>query len=467
MRAVLVVSALLLVAAGCDTWTHYRGGSTLAGVGTESTIGLANVGALAEAWRGSLVSTYRQDSPVVSSGRLYTAQGVYDVAGGGDCTGTPRTCQPAWALDGSADVFVPTTVAGGYQIRLPRSPESTSGGGTLSAFDASGVNGCSGVPKVCVPTHVWRLSGPGTRSIAGTSAPVVSGSTVYAGGAGLVAAPLAADAVCTGTPPACAPTWTAGGGGTPLGAVALSGGRAIVGGGAGTLAGLYVYDAAGTQGCAGTPVVCQPIWRGDVGATSASDQIGPWTTPVVDGVVYAGRLRNLGGFDPVKGYGQAEGTLYAFDAAGVTGCGGTPTVCQPLWSAPLPGNSGHLGLTAPAVAGGRLYVPTESGVVVFDAKGVTGCSGAPTVCTPIATLGFGSAAGTRGGVTIANGVAYVGSNDGLFAFDAGLVQGCSGAPLVCQPLLHVLAGTNVTTPAVVDGRVHVLSDGQVVTLGLP
>ena len=62
---------------------------------------------------------------------------------------------------------------------------------------------------------------------------------------------------------------------------------------------------------------------------------------------------------------------------------------------------------------------------------------------------------------------YVGSNDGLFAFDAGLVQGCSGAPLVCQPVLHVLGGTSVTTPAVVDGRVHVLSNGQLVTLGLP
>jgi hypothetical protein len=64
-------------------------------------------------------------------------------------------------------------------------------------------------------------------------------------------------------------------------------------------------------------------------------------------------------------------------------------------------------------------------------------------------------------------VAYVGSKDGLFAFDANLAQGCSGAPAVCAPLLHTLVGASVTTPAVVAGQVHVLSDGQVVTLGLP
>lgn len=157
----------------------------------------------------------------------------------------------------------------------------------------------------------------------------------------------------------------------------------------------------------------------------------------------------------------------AFDANGVQGCTGTPAVCQPLWSAPLPGNAEHLGLVGIAVSGGHVFVPTESGVSVFDAKGVTGCSGTPKVCTPVATLTFGASPGTRGSVTIANGVAYVGSMDGLFAFDANLSQGCSGTPLVCQPVLHVLGGTSVSTPAVVSGQVHIMSNGQVVTLGLP
>jgi hypothetical protein len=64
-------------------------------------------------------------------------------------------------------------------------------------------------------------------------------------------------------------------------------------------------------------------------------------------------------------------------------------------------------------------------------------------------------------------VAFVGASDGLYAFDANLSQGCSGAPVVCAPLLHTLVGTSVTTPAVVAGQVHVMSAGRVVTLGLP
>jgi hypothetical protein len=461
------------VLAACNGWPHFRGGPTLAGVAVESTIGVGNVGSLVERWRGSLTGFRAgrdQDSPVVTGGRVYTAEGVFDVTGGPDCAGAPNVCQPLWTLAGSADVYAPTTVSGGYQIRLPIYPEIGPEGGTLSAFDAAGVSGCGGVPKVCSPTHVWRRPGaPGhpAQSVSGTSAPVVAGSTVYAGAAGVVAAPLASDASCSGSPPECAPLWAGSGGGTPLGAVAIAGGRAYVAGGAGSLSGLWVYDAAGTQGCSGTPAVCQPLWRGDVGATGADEQVGPWTNPVVDGVVFAGRLRTTGGFDPLVGYGQAEGTIYAFDAAGVQGCSGSPVVCQPLWSAPVPGNSGHLGLTAPAVAGGRLYVPSESGVAVFDAKGVAGCGGSPKVCAPIATLGFGSPAGTRGGVTIANGVAFVGASDGLYAFDANLSQGCSGAPVVCAPLLHTLVGTSVTTPAVVAGQVHVMSAGRVVTLGLP
>ncbi len=483
MRAVLVVSALLLLAAGCDTWTHFRGGPTLAGVGSESTIGLANVATLTEQWRGSLTDPSMSDSPVVSAGRLYTAAGVFDVGGGAACSGAPKVCQPLWTLAGSASVDGPTTVSGGLQVRLPRS--SLSGAETLAAFDAAGSTGCDGSPKVCQPVRRWRLPAAVSSlndAIDGISPPTIVGSTILAGDLGeyLAASTLTGDASCAGTPVVCRPVWF----GrdvvpvTPMGPPAVVGGRVyvqavITGPGSGSYppaprGDVVVYDQAGVSSCSGSPVMCDPLWRYDLGVRDwQKQQVGPWTTPVVDGVLYAARRDVVGNGRIGDSIHPTTGTLMAFDANGVQGCTGTPATCQPLWSAPLPGDGQHLGLVGIAVSGGRVYVPTESGVSVFDAKGGSGCSGTPKVCSPLATLSFGSSPGTRGGVTIANGVAYVGSMDGLFAFDANLSQGCSGTPLVCQPVVHALVGTSVTTPAVVDGRVHVLSNGQVVTLGLP
>ena len=482
-RAVLVVSALLLLAAACD-WSHYRGGPTLAGVAAESTLGLGNVATLTERWRGSLTDPSMSDSPVVSSGRLYTAAGVFDVGGGSACSGSPKVCQPLWTLAGSASVNGPTTVAGGLQVRLPRA-RILGGTETLSAFDAAGSTGCSGAPLVCQPVRQWKLPSSFaayTYNVDGVSPPTVVGSTIFAGDFDqyFAASTLAGDASCAGTPSVCQPAWF----GRdvvqvlPIGPPAIAGGRVYVQSGiTNPDSGSYppaprgdvvVYDQAGVSSCGGSPVMCDPLWRYDLGVHDwQKQQVGPWTTPVVDGLLYAGRRDLVGTGSVGDGTSPTTGTLMAFDANGVQGCTGTPATCQPLWSAPVPGDAEHLGLVGIAVSGGHVFVPTESGVVVFDAKGGSGCSGTPTVCAPLATLTFGASPGTRGSVTIANGVAYVGSMDGLFAFDANLSQGCSGSPLVCQPLLHVLGGTSVSTPAVVDGRVHVMSNGQVVTLGLP
>lgn len=460
MRAVLVASAMLLVAAGCDTWTHYRGGPSLAGVGSESAIGLANVGSLTETWRGSGPASSPFDAPVVSGGRVYTTQAVYDVAGGGACSGSPRSCSPAWLLSASTS-RAPSTVAGGRQYRLPSYPD-----GSLAAFDAAGVDGCTGTPKVCQPVRRWSAPAwAGTTFAGGLASPVVVGSTVYAGNTMVAAADVSSDAGCTGTPPQCPLTWMAPDL-WPLNALAVVGGRVYsVGNLSSPVAPgkLQVLDAAGVEGCGGgVPKTCQPIWTGDLGPGSGP-QAAAMPPTVVEGRVYA--MASWQTTTGVIDTWTASSVLRVFDAAGVDGCTGSPAVCQPLWSAPLPGN-GRM-WTGAAVTGGRVYVPVDAGVLVFDAKGVQGCGGTPTTCSPIATLAYGSSPGGYSAATVANGVLYVGSNDGLFAFDAGLVQGCSGAPLVCQPVLHVLGGTSVTTPAVVDGRVHVLSNGQLVTLGLP
>jgi hypothetical protein len=162
------------------------------------------------------------------------------------------------------------------------------------------------------------------------------------------------------------------------------------------------FDLAGTEGCAGSPTVCEPLWR--------STPVGARWVTVADGVAYA----------------AGDGWLHAFDAAGVDGCAGTPTVCGPLWRASI-GSGG----SSPAVTHGRVYV-TGDVLYAFDALGVEGCAGAPTTCEPI----WGSSLGGRGGAAVSGGVAYVvTTTDGvLAAYDAFGEQGCAGSPRTCTPV---------------------------------
>ena len=70
---------------------------------------------------------------------------------------------------------------------------------------------------------------------------------------------------------------------------------------------MRVFDAAGQQGCSGTPRVCAPQWSLD----------GPGVADVIDSSVY-GPSNN--------------GTASGYDADGEMLCSGTPKVCTPLWN---------------------------------------------------------------------------------------------------------------------------------------
>ena len=50
--------------------------------------------------------------------------------------------------------------------------------------------------------------------------------------------------------------------------------------------------------------------------------------------------------------GSTDGKLYAFSAAGTTGCSGTPKTCAPLWTSTT--TNGPL-YASPAVANGMVY----------------------------------------------------------------------------------------------------------------
>jgi putative pyrroloquinoline-quinone-binding quinoprotein len=77
--------------------------------------------------------------------------------------------------------------------------------------------------------------------------------------------------------------------------------------------------------------------------------------------------------------------------------------CLPVWTAPT---GDLITFDTRAVAGGNLFVGTNDGLFIFDAKGVTNCGGTPQTCAPLSTtarpVGLASP-------TVANGVVYLGS----------------------------------------------------------
>ena len=115
--------------------------------------------------------------------------------------------------------------------------------------------------------------------------------------------------------------------------------------------------------------------------------------------------------------GTLEGSMQVYDAAGVTGCSGSPKVCQPLWSyVPVSGSA------PPTIANGVVYVasgpteePTPLRIRAFDATGTVNCSGTPKVCAPLWTQSFDDAFANESPAVV-NGMVYVAAPDGLHAY---------------------------------------------------
>jgi outer membrane protein assembly factor BamB len=98
-------------------------------------------------------------------------------------------------------------------------------------------------------------------------------------------------------------------------------------------------------------------------------------------------------------YARTPDTIEAFAAA--TGAR--------VWSAPLPAPVDEA-LQGPAsVAGGLLWVGSQGGhLFAFDAAGINHCSGTPAVCTPLFDAALsGSTSWSR--PIIANGSVYIGA----------------------------------------------------------
>ena len=337
----------------------------------------------------------------------------------------------------------------------------TSDGASLSALDAgSGVTDWTVTPPD--DTSVVNASDPcgGGAVPGGATAPVVSGARVFGltftcqGGVGSPQSLPEASRVDLATG-ALTDTIGSPGGGPQFGGAILS--QTVAPGGAtyttgyvgaqigpgsfGYVAylaggGTVFYSSLGTSVIGrpaianGRAFVVSPTGLNAVGLASAGAPL--WT---------AGLSAAVGQTPSVDGshvYVTDGATVRAFDQA--TGA--------PVWTAALPATGST---DAPALAYGEVFVRTANGIVALDAAtGATRWSGS------LGTLGT-TAAGL-GSPTVADGVVYVGSQDGkLLAFDAAGTSGCSGSPVVCTPLLSANIGgaPGASRPVPANGSVYI------------
>jgi len=454
-RSLTVAVASIVVLAGCQAWPSGRFDTSNSGFNAaETKLGLSNVGALRVRFTADLGSMHGPAiEPVVSGGFVYVSTAgmvkVYKADGSAGCSGVPLTCQPVWTADvGGRTLFNAPTIANGTMFVSTMANSSSSPGNLLFAFDAAGRSGCSSTPVACTP--LW------TSPVGYAPSPTVSNGFVYVAQQKTMSV-LDANGVenCSGTPKVCSPLWTS----APLTSGVSFGGFSAPTVGRATAylidynGTVYAYDANGSTGCAGSPVVCSPKWTAVLSSPGSADFLG-WVGPVLDGsrlLTYTSTFNT--------GTGLVDTVVSAFDADGVANCSGSPVACQPVWSTQIPAPPRNTKL---AVAYGTVFAVTGGGpnssdkVTAFATDG-TGCSGTPMTCPIKWTSGqSGLLRGKYAYPIVANGVLYQATTNGLSAFDArGSTCTTIPSPTSCEQWHSLSASGNA---AIADGRVFVISE---------
>jgi len=331
-------------------------------------------------WTAASGSTVRQ--AIVADGSVIVGVGndlhAYDVAGLAGCGGTPVVCQPEWTAAGWAG----SVIAANGLAYVSRSPGA-------AVFDVAGVDGCSGTPKTCSPRWTYAVENMATPL--GVSPPVLADGVLYIGtqeseafiNGGDVGSIQAFDAAgvdgCSGAPAVCTPQWR-GSSGAVFGSPAVVDGVVYAGSiltgfdEDDLLVGSSTVTGWDTTSCVGD-LACPPSWNASVSDTSFATP----TIAVAEGLLHvtdpddstvatyatgAASPCAAGGAPCVaerraNAFGSpsiANGLLYvgpnAFDVTGVTACSGSPIICQPLWTAPVPGTR-------------HLAIPTNNKVIVW------------------------------------------------------------------------------------------------------
>jgi hypothetical protein len=370
---------------GCWLQVGASGGHTRHNT-VESTLDAATVSGLHQVWSADLNGQVSE--PIVWKGRVFVtvtgANGVgvsaLDLAGGD--TLWSRSLLGGVGGEGSIVLGTPVTVVDG---------QLWTGHLGYAPFAPGGGPACVSGADVLDP-ETGAGGGAGDYPSAAGEAGGIVARTRLRLGSGCANSSLYLD-VRVSPPGEPATQWTA-----DLGPVAS--GSLVP-----TVAGGQVFVVVGSNlrayaagGCGGP--TCAPIWSATF-PTSASATMAGETGPVF--VIAESALialdRTAGGelwrvpFDVGSGAGGmalADGVAYVT----VTPSGGAPSLvaldaggcgaatCTPLWTAALPGTWA----TAPAVAGGVVYVSTTGGVEVFAAGGcgAATCPSLVSVPSPVA-----------------------------------------------------------------------------------
>lgn len=381
----LIVAALLL--AGCD-WTQVGFDNVNSGNNnTETTLTLANVTGLHQAWSAPGPSTGTVWQMLVAGGRVVANDGELDAF-------DPQTGDVIWNVttEPTTTATCPSPWSG-----FPGPATNTRVPGTLTVVGSS-VYGerdmlvCPGAPPGIEVDEIRSLSdgsvtgpdpvggavvvGPdGTQYRAGGGQ--VSGGAVHISGAGpsdpLSIPIVTGDALYTADFQGALYKVS-----TTDGSVLWNNGLAGLGGGPRpSTDGTFVYLTEAEALFAFDPATGDIVWYAQLG-----EQLnGEGATIGRNGLLY------VGGTDHV----------YALDAA-------TGAV---VWSGAVPETvvNGVQFPNRPIVANGVVYATTGSQLTMFDAAGVTGCSAG--VCTPVATVSLPAV--SRTSPVVSGGAVYVGS----------------------------------------------------------
>lgn len=389
---------------------------------TETALTIDNVATLTPVWSTALPEADQSGSatePIIADGRAYVGRQAYGPAGG------------VWAValdagDGAIE-WQRQLYAGNASLVWP-SPNARSGD-TLSVGYAGLVDGACGADHGDLDPDdgTGTLAGDGRQvSPAVTSGALVARTSIHLQGpsAGCTYPAPTVEVAETATG---AVRWSAtlapgSGGDLPTFMPAVGSGRVVVA----DSAGLHSFALAGCGAA-----TCEPLWSVgfDAGIT--------WTTPPV-----------------VTGSGQAlvttdTGTLVALDV--VTGA--------ELWRADLAWRRGPLSpLPGLAAAGGLVYVSSPStdqpGTGTVRAFAAGGC-GSQT-CAPLWSTSVG---GTPSAPAVAGGVVYVAAGDQLHGYDAA---GCGAAE--CSPVATAEVPPYAQWVTVAGGRAYVASRAHVTAL---
>jgi hypothetical protein len=170
-----------------------------------------------------------------------------DATGSRNCSGSPKVCTPLWTYrptyDRITDAYPVVSGSTLYVDTDVSTTEPPSIVGDLEAFDATGVDGCSGTPAVCSPTGSSPNNSPSLES------PVVGDGAAFEPlGLGPAYGFAAYSSNILG---GASSLWE-----SSVGAYPEALGGSVLLAGNGTT--IYAFDAGGSTSCSGS--ICSPLW---------------------------------------------------------------------------------------------------------------------------------------------------------------------------------------------------------------